>query len=106
MGYFEKFNDNEVVSLKMISGEEVIARIVKFDADGIVVSKPASLAQTPDGKLTLAPFSICGDLETEGLIFRSAIMLVSRPRQEMEAKYNEATSAIHRPVGSSKILLS
>src|SRR5271154_1174560 len=104
MSYFDKFNEGEVVALKMISGEEVIARIVRRDEDGLIVNQPASLAQTPDGKLTLTPFAMCGDLDAESLIFSKTIMLMSRPRKEMEENYNKATSKLHIPT-PSKILL-
>lgn len=104
MSYFDKFNEGEVVSLKMVSGEEVIARIVRRDEDGLIVIQPASLAQTPDGKFTLTPFAMIGDLDAESLIFSKTIMLMSRPRKEMEENYNKATSKLHIPT-PSKILL-
>jgi hypothetical protein len=105
MRYFDKFNEGEIVALKMTSGEEVVAKMVAFDHDGIIVARAVSLAQTHDGKLTLVPFSAAGDLETEGLILKSAIMLMCRPKKNMEDAYNKATSPLHVPPAAGKILL-
>jgi len=46
----------EIRTLKLITGEEVIAEIVSYDDSYLAVRNPHTLAQTPDGKMAFMPW--------------------------------------------------
>ena len=100
MTYFE----NEIITVKVATGEEVIARHIKtLDNGTLQVKQPVTLAQTKDG-LTLVPFSICGNLDKITEIPASAIMLYALAKDEIASKYEEATSSLVLPQKKSIIM--
>jgi hypothetical protein len=52
----DKFNTNEVITIKLTSGEEVIGYYVEHDHLGITLRKPVVLVTTGDGHIGLAPY--------------------------------------------------
>ncbi len=52
---------NEVVTLKLVSGEEVIGYFVAEDAESIVLRKPLVPVATGQGSIGLAPFVMSSD---------------------------------------------
>lgn len=100
MDYFA----DEIVALKMVSGEEVIAKFIKKNNGNLVIRQPAMLVRAETGGLTLAPFAICGNLDKETEIPASAIMLYALAKDEIATKYKEATSGIVLPPQKSIIM--
>ncbi len=57
---------NDVVTIKLVSGEEVIGYYVSEDDAGIVLRKPVVPVPTGQGQIGLAPFIMSSDYLTGG----------------------------------------
>jgi hypothetical protein len=57
---------NDVVSLKLVSGEEIIGYFISNDANGITLRKPLVPVPTGNGNMGLAPFIMSSDYLSAG----------------------------------------
>ena len=48
-------NANDTVSIKLMSGEEIVARFIEHDSDYITVQRPMAIVNLPSG-VGLGPF--------------------------------------------------
>ena len=67
---------NQIISLKLTSGDEVVGKIVGQTADGITLSKPVILAASRDG-LAMVPFMMTGNPEGDYLFKTNNTMCLS-----------------------------
>lgn len=84
----------DVISLKLTSGEEVIARLEEETDKGYKVTKPLMLAATQQG-LGLAPYMFSVSPETKVTMNKSAVISVSKTIKEMSDQYIQGTTGIH-----------
>lgn len=87
-----------VMSLKLISGEEIIA-LVKLTTDmTITITKPLSFVMQYDeqkptsGNVAFAPWMIGADLDSEYAISKSHILSMNTSTSEAQKSYLEAIS--------------
>jgi hypothetical protein len=57
---------NDVVTLKLVSGEEIIGHFVSNDINGITLRKPVVPVPTSNGNMGLAPFIMSSDYLNSG----------------------------------------
>jgi hypothetical protein len=57
---------NDVITIKLVSGEEVIGYYVSDDANNIVLRKPVVPVPTGQGQIGLAPYIMSSDYLTGG----------------------------------------
>jgi hypothetical protein len=100
----KKYNDGDVVTLKLNSGEEVIGRYVGEDMISITLSKPLTIAMTPKGP-GMAPVLITVDPDSSLTFSKSAITVNAKCHREIADQYIYQTTGI-QPVGSSSIVRS
>lgn len=96
-----KFEKNTIYSLKLNSGEEVIAKVTNTDFGTISVSKPLAMAATPQG-LQMIPAMFTFDPDKNVDINISSISMSSVARSDVQTAYIEATTGL--TVGSNQIL--
>jgi hypothetical protein len=61
------YDEHDVITIKLTSGEEVIGYFVSKDADEIILRKPVVPVPTGDGNgMALAPFLMSSDYMTAG----------------------------------------
>ena len=97
------YKENDIISFKLISGEEVVARLVAQTADHYEIYKPLSLMPGPQG-LALAQTMMSSKLDHNITLTKHAVVMHSLSREEMTAAWYEATSGI-KTANSSKILM-
>jgi hypothetical protein len=106
-------SNNDIVSIKISNGDELIAKFVETAADGsIVVSKPMLmvLGQSPSGQpgVQMMPFFMLG-AEKEGK-FRlnpQHVVCMTKSNSEAKAGYVQATTGIAVPkAGSASSLIT
>jgi len=101
-----------VYSLKLISGEELIAKVnfdqhdekTWMDAKYVSVQTPLILMQTPQG-VGAMPWVNTGENEVKLNIRSSDILAIVRSKDEVEAMYVKATSGIDVPTSDSSKLV-
>lgn len=89
-------------TIKLNSGEELIAKVINTNADYITVTNPVSIAPTQQG-MQMVPSMFTADIDQEIRINRSSISLYAYTEQGVADKYLEATTGIKVP--DKKIIL-
>ena len=82
-----------VVSIKIITGEEIIARFEEEGEEGLVVSKASIVAANPQGGLGLVPWMM-SSAPDKITIKNTSIVAYSATVDEIADKFTEATSEI------------
>jgi hypothetical protein len=86
--------ENDVVSLKLSTGEEVIGRLAKaITADSITIKKVFTLGQGPNG-VGLMPWAFTFDPSDEVSIDRRNVIAHSPTVKEIADAYTKQTSGI------------
>ena len=108
----KKVGVGHIVSLKLISGEELIGKVKDSTSSGFMINKPLVLnvvaVPAPDGTmqhaLQLSPFMFgldeTGDI---GIPFTSLVAYV-KTREEMKQSYLQETSSIEVPKGPTLVV--
>ena len=91
-----KFDQNQVYTFKLNSGEELIARVEKPGTEWITISDPVSVAPGPQG-MGLVPSMFTADPEKNAQLNMSNVALYSVTDDSVRMKYLEATTGIKVP---------
>jgi hypothetical protein len=86
----------EVVVLKMISGEEMIARVVSENENTIVVKDALSIAPGPQG-VGLIPSLFTVEEAAEVAVTKNCIAMRAAPKSEVKSKYLETVTGLTIP---------
>ena len=84
----------DVISVKLTSGEELIARLEKQGDGSITLKKPLMLVAGQDGGMGLAPFMFTVNNEAAFKIQKSAIICTVRTEESTAKMYTKQTSGI------------
>jgi hypothetical protein len=98
-----RFIVGEVMTMKLNSGEELIAKIVEGEVDGyIIIANPVSVAPGPQG-MGLVPSLFTGNPDATTKLNTMSIAIFALTEENVKAKYLEATSGIKVP--SKKLII-
>lgn len=97
-----KFTEGDTVSLKLISGDEVIGKFVKEDMTTITLNKPVMLAMTQKGP-AMAPIMMTVNPDNEYAINKSAVLFQGSTVKEIAEQYIFQTTGI-QPVSAGSII--
>lgn len=95
---------NEIYSIKLISGEELVAKITARNSEHgtLTLSNPLVVAPGPHG-MGLLPALFTGESEGELELNTSAVTMYAETAEQVRVKYIEATTGI--TTASKKILV-
>lgn len=94
---------DQVYTLKIANGDELVTKIVGQDDTTFTVIKPLTVVPGREGiQMILGLFT--ADPEKSVTINKSQVSLIAVSRDEVQDSYTEATTGI-RPVRNSKILM-
>jgi hypothetical protein len=96
-----KFKPNEVVTMKLVTGEEIISRLVVSEGLSYKVSKPLVLSMTPNG-VGMTPFLFTADIDGEIDIPSSAVVAITKTEQNTAGQYLKGTTGI-QPATSNQL---
>jgi hypothetical protein len=91
-----QFEQNQVYTFKLNSGEELIARVEKSGTEWITISDPVSVAPGPQG-MGLVPSLFTADIKREIQLNINSISLYAYAEDAVKMKYIEATTGIKVP---------
>lgn len=98
-----KFPIGEVLTFKLNSGEELIAKVESVDDDGFLeLKEPVSIAPSPQG-MGLVPSMFTADPENKIRLNTNNITLFAFTQEDVKVKYIQATTGISVP--SKKIVM-
>jgi hypothetical protein len=94
---------DQVYTLKIANGDEVVAKITAEDAETYTVTRPLTVVPGQQGiQMIFALFTANPDKPVT--INKSQVSLIAMARDEVQDSYVEATTGI-KPVRNSKILM-
>ena len=88
------YNASDVISFKLTSGEEIIARLVEDRATEYVISKPMALINTPTGALGMMPAPISFNHTDSAVLNKHAVAIHGKCQQEIANQYLEKTTGL------------
>jgi hypothetical protein len=84
---------NEIISLKIISGEEIVGRLVEETGVSYKISKP-TLINITDRGLMLTPYLFSADMEKPIEVFKSAVVSIFLTEKAFADQYIQGTTGI------------
>ena len=87
------YKDGDTISLKLSSGEEIVARLEKEDAKTFTVKKPMVLIAQAEG-LGLAPFMFSVSPDAKFVLQATSVACVAKTQEEIGKQYTSQTSGI------------
>jgi hypothetical protein len=87
------YKKNDVISLKLSSGEELIGRLAEEKDDSLILEKPLCLTATRDG-MGLAPFMFTVNQENKFQFRKTGIVCIAKTEVEMARNYIQSTTGI------------
>lgn len=87
------YKNGDTVSLKLTSGEEVVARLEEETGTHTVLHKPMVLIAGQQG-LGLAPFMFSVSADSKFKINNTSVTCVSKTEKELASQYTQQTTGI------------
>jgi len=93
---FEKFKEGNIVTIKLASGEEVIAKFKSLNTDYISIEKSLTLMQGPKG-LAFGTFFATADQNEPINICRNKITSIANINDKIKIEYERIFSTVKVP---------
>lgn len=87
---------NDVITLKLVTGEEILATLWTDGVDHITVTRPAVIARSPDGGMGMIPWMITGASERVN-ISRHSVITYCATDPDIAKAYTESTTGLQLP---------
>ena len=84
-----QIKSGQIVTIKLTSGEEIIAKLEENTNDILKVSRPVVLTMTQNG-LGMAPYLFTVDIDTLVRIDKKVLVVLEPTETEAAEQYNEA----------------
>lgn len=94
---------NQIYTLKLNSGEELVAKVVEATDKELTISEPVSVGPGPQG-MALVPSLFTADHDNPIIINKQSIAIYAQTDESVRTKYIQATTGISVP--DKKILMS
>ena len=83
---------NDIVTIKLLTGEEVMATLINNEGDTITIKKPSTIASNGQG-MGIVPWMMTSRAESVE-INKTAVIAMARTEEEIAKAYTETTSSI------------
>lgn len=97
-----RFDENDVVTIKLVSGEEVLGKFIKEDGSSITLDKPLMLAMNQKG-MGLVPLLVTVNPDSKLTFNKHGITLLTHSDDEIGKQYIYQTTGI-QPVAAGGII--
>lgn len=78
-----------VKTLKLNSGEEILAEVLKEDDDTVAVIRPVTLSDSVDGDVSLVPWLFSVNLNKELVLDKAKVFLISDAASNFVKSYKQ-----------------
>jgi len=86
------YSQGDVVSIKLINGDEIIAKVEAEDADTVTISRPMALTMGPQG-LGMIPWVFLGE-ESKIVLEKQKTFFIVTSKPQASKQYLEDTTGI------------
>jgi hypothetical protein len=90
----KQYNQGDVVSFKLTTGEEIIARIAEDKISEYLLTKPMALLNTSNGGLGMMPTPISARPQDSIVLNKHAVAFHGRCQEDLASQYLEKTTGI------------
>lgn len=89
----QKYASGDVVSFKLVNGDEIVAKVVSEEADSFTVSAPCNVVPSPQGLgLIQSLFSAQEDVKIT--LSKAHVMFHAESLEQMRAHYIKTTTGV------------
>lgn len=91
------YNVNDIVTIKLVTGEEIISKLVEIKTESYTVTRPLVFTVNPqNGQAMIIPWLMSVDPKdtTPIVINKSGIIMVTKTIKQIADNYIQATSGI------------
>jgi hypothetical protein len=92
------FKSNEILTMKLVTGEEIISKFIEDTTFGYKINRPLVLAITPQG-VAMTPFLFTAEINGEITIPKNAVIAIAATEKDTAGQYIKGTTGI-QPVNS------
>lgn len=89
----QTFKPNDVVTMKLVTGEEIISKFIALEEHSYKVNKPLVLSITSQGP-AMTPFLFTAELEGDISIPKSAVIATAKTEKTTSNQYIKGTTGI------------
>lgn len=89
----KKYDANDIVCFKIVSGEEIVAKVVEEQENGFVINRPCTVIPSQQG-LGLMQSLISGDINSNITLNKSHVIMHSPVITDIENHYIRTTTGI------------
>ena len=97
----EPIKKDDVIALKLVSGEEVIAKVVTNDETMLTVNKPLTLIHTPKG-IAMSQYILMQDMTVPVSIDKEKVIVMTKANTVASGQYTQTLSSIKKPTPEEK----
>jgi hypothetical protein len=90
----EKFKKGDIVSIKLMSGEELVGSYVSENSDTFNLDKPFKLIQTSEKDYGFAPVMVTTDPHKMHSIFKTSVVIATETYIEIKTQYEKTVNTI------------
>ena len=87
---------NDIITISLISGQEVLGKLISEDDNAVVIQRPLTVAFGPQGA-AFQPFTVTGDSEGKVAFSAAKIVATLKTNKETTEAYRAATSGLVVP---------
>lgn len=84
---------NEIVTMKIVTGEEIITKLIAVEEHNYRISKPLVLSLTPQGP-AMTPFLLTAELEAEITLPKTSVVALAKTETGTSNQYIKGTTGI------------
>lgn len=98
----KKAQDGDIIAIKLVSGNEIVAKLVEKSERVITISKPVELGMATAGNVGFGPFMIGAPDDVEMIFDLNMVVIFVKARKEIKDAYIQSTSGIV-PAGAGSV---
>lgn len=87
------FKENDTVTIKTVSGEEIIGKLLEISAENYKMSKPLKVMVTQQG-IGLGPLAFTIHPDSKVDVKKTAVLFIAKTDSEMAKQYIASTTGI------------
>ena len=89
----KKYQDNDVISFKLSSGEEILGRYIREDESAYYITKPSVLMMNPQG-MGMVPYMFTVNPDSDYAVNKGSVITHAVTDNEIAKQYLSKTSGI------------
>ena len=96
----QSFKTNDIVTMKLVTGEEIISKFVEGNDSFYKINKPLVLSITPNG-VAMTPFLFTAEITGDITIPKNVVIAIASTDKSTAGQYIKGTTGIQPASASS-----